>query len=303
MTSGANYSGSYLSSKRSSKIDDNYLKELNEDLKLRKQELLDMLKPLENKNNLLFQKLMSNLEEKQKSLQIMRQIMAGKGCDESSVMDLIKEAEEMKQNLERKNKMLWKEMELLWNKTLETEELHDQQKTPQIKTRADLHDGKAPKFPSSPRKIKSEMEGLGIELETSFAEKVKEIRKEKQQRKMEWVKYQEQANILQNDFHGKVIELRIEALKNYQKANELKLSLYLQQNFAPKQTFLNLPGFQGSKGTTTMGRATTGRNELNVRILGSKTYNAQQGAKGNQSDDAGGRLLFLRSLPKEALKD
>ncbi|XP_026240863.1 coiled-coil domain-containing protein 196 [Urocitellus parryii] len=303
MTSGANSSGSYLSSKRSSKIDDNYLKELNEDLKLRKQELLDMLKPLENKNNLLLQKLMSNLEEKQKSLQIMRQIMAGKGCDESSVMDLIKEAEEMKQNLERKNKMLRKEMELLWNKTLETEELRDQQKTPQIKTRADLHDGKAPKFPSSPRKIKSEMEGLGIELETSFAEKVKEIRKEKQQRKMEWVKYQEQANTLQNDFHGKVIELRIEALKNYQKANELKLSLYLQQNFAPKQTFLNLPGFQGSKGTTTMGRATTGRNELNVRILGSKTYNAQQGAKGNQSDDAGGRLLFLRSLPKEALKD
>ncbi|KAM4832629.1 coiled-coil domain-containing protein 196 [Urocitellus parryii] len=258
MTSGANSSGSYLSSKRSSKIDDNYLKELNEDLKLRKQELLDMLKPLENKNNLLLQKLMSNLEEKQKSLQIMRQIMAGKGCDESSVMDLIKEAEEMKQNLERKNKMLRKEMELLWNKS---------------------------------------------ELETSFAEKVKEIRKEKQQRKMEWVKYQEQANTLQNDFHGKVIELRIEALKNYQKANELKLSLYLQQNFAPKQTFLNLPGFQGSKGTTTMGRATTGRNELNVRILGSKTYNAQQGAKGNQSDDAGGRLLFLRSLPKEALKD
>nr|XP_040131831.1 putative coiled-coil domain-containing protein 196 isoform X3 [Ictidomys tridecemlineatus] len=213
MTSGANSSGSYLSSKRSSKIDDNYLKELNEDLKLRKQELLDMLKPLENKNNLLLQKLMSNLEEKQKSLQIMRQIMAGKGCDESSVMDLIKEAEEMKQNLERKNKMLRKEMELLWNKTLETEELRDQQKTPQIKTRADLHDGK-----------------------------------EKQQRKMEWVKYQEQANTLQNDFHGKVIELRIEALKNYQKANELKLSLYLQQNFAPKQTFLNLPGFQENSG-------------------------------------------------------
>ncbi|MBZ3891788.1 hypothetical protein SUZIE_214700 [Sciurus carolinensis] len=153
--------------KGSSKIEDNYLKELNEDLKLRKQELLEMLKPLENKNNLLCQKLMSNLEEKQRSLQIMRQIMAGKGCDESSVMELIKEAEEMKQNLE------------------------------------------------------------------------------KQQRKMEWVKYQEQANILQNDFHGKVIELRIEALKNYQKANELKLSLYLQQNFAPKQTFLNLPGSQG----------------------------------------------------------
>uniref|UniRef100_A0A8D2D5S1 Coiled-coil domain containing 196 n=1 Tax=Sciurus vulgaris TaxID=55149 RepID=A0A8D2D5S1_SCIVU len=296
MTSGANSSGSYLSSKRSSKIEDNYLKELNEDLKLRKQELLEMLKPLENKNNLLFQKLMSNLEEKQRSLQIMRQIMAGKGCDESSVMELIKEAEEMKQNLERKNKMLRKEMELLWNKTLETEELRDQQKAPQIKTRADLQDGKAPKFPSSSSKIKDELEIL-------FAEKVKEIRKEKQQRKMEWVKYQEQANILQNDFHGKVIELRIEALKNYQKANELKLSLYLQQNFAPKQTFLNLPGSQGSKGTTTMGRATTGRNELNMRILGSKTYIAQQGAKENQSDDAGGRLLFLRSLPDEALKD
>lgn len=31
------------------------------------------------------------------SLQIMRQIMAGKGCEESSVMELLKEAEEMKQ--------------------------------------------------------------------------------------------------------------------------------------------------------------------------------------------------------------
>lgn len=35
------------------------------------------------------------------SLQIMRQIMAGKGCEESSVMELLKEAEEMKQNLVR----------------------------------------------------------------------------------------------------------------------------------------------------------------------------------------------------------
>uniref|UniRef100_A0A5F9CDS6 Coiled-coil domain containing 196 n=1 Tax=Oryctolagus cuniculus TaxID=9986 RepID=A0A5F9CDS6_RABIT len=220
MTSGASSSGSCLPSK-SSKIDDNYLKELNEDLKLRKQELLEMLKPLEDKNNLLFQKLMSNLEEKQRSLQIMRQIMAGKGYDESSVMELIKEAEEMKQNL-----------------TFETEELRDQQKAPQIKTKEDFEDEKAPKSPSSPRRTKNE-------LEVSFAEKVKEIKKEKQQRKMEWVKYQEQANIHQNDFHGKVIELRIEALKNYQKANDLKLSLYLQQNFEPKQAFLNIPGFQG----------------------------------------------------------
>ncbi|EHB01246.1 hypothetical protein GW7_12585 [Heterocephalus glaber] len=95
----------------------------------------------------------------------MRQIMAGKECDESSVVELIKEAEEMKHNL-----------------TLETEELDDQQKAPQIKTKADLQDGK-------------------------------------------------------NDFHGKVIELRIDALKNYQKANDLKLSLYLQQSFEPKQAF------------------------------------------------------------------
>uniref|UniRef100_A0A2K5LQZ8 Coiled-coil domain containing 196 n=1 Tax=Cercocebus atys TaxID=9531 RepID=A0A2K5LQZ8_CERAT len=211
MTSGANSPGSYLPSKiRSSKIDDNYLKELNEDLMLRKQELLEMLKPLEDKNNLLFQKLMYNLEEKQRSLQIMRQIMAGKGCEESSVMELLKEAEEMKQNLERKNKTLRKEMEMLWNKTFEAEELSDQQKAPQIKHKADLQDGK-----------------------------------EKQQRKMERVKYQEQNNILQNDFHGKVIQLRIEALKNYQKANDLKLSLYLQQNFEPMQAFLNLPGSQG----------------------------------------------------------
>uniref|UniRef100_A0A452RDZ8 Coiled-coil domain containing 196 n=1 Tax=Ursus americanus TaxID=9643 RepID=A0A452RDZ8_URSAM len=211
MTSGSNPSGSYLPSKtRCSKIDDNYLKELNEDLKLRKQELLEMLKPLEDKNNLLFQKLMSNLEEKQRSLQIMRQIMAGKASEESSVMELIKEAEEMKQNLERKNKMLRKEMEMLWNKTFDTEELGGQQKAPQIKNKADLQDGK-----------------------------------EKQQRKMEWVRYQEQANIPQNDFNGKVIELRIEALKNYQKANDLKLSLYLQQNLEPKQAYFNLPGSRG----------------------------------------------------------
>uniref|UniRef100_A0A8C2UY37 Coiled-coil domain containing 196 n=1 Tax=Chinchilla lanigera TaxID=34839 RepID=A0A8C2UY37_CHILA len=165
MTSGAHPSGSFVPSKRSSKID-NYLKELSEDLRIRKQELLEMLKPLEDKNSLLFQKLMSNLEEKQRSLQIMRQIMAGKECDESSVVELIQEAEEMKQNLEKK------------------------------------------------------------------------------QRKMEWVKYQEQANTLQNDFHGKVIELRIDALKNYQKASDLKLSLYLQQNFEPKQALLNLPRSQ-----------------------------------------------------------
>lgn len=55
-----------FSSHRSSKIGDNYLKELNEDLKIRKQELTEMLKPLKDKNNLLFQKLMSNLDEKQK---------------------------------------------------------------------------------------------------------------------------------------------------------------------------------------------------------------------------------------------
>lgn len=143
MTSSSNSPGSYLSSKtRSSKIDDNYLKELNEDLKLRKQELLEMLKPQEDKNNLLFQKLMSNLEEKQRSLHIMRQIMSGKSAEESSVMELIKEAEEMKQNLERKNKMLRKEMEMLWNKTFDTGELGDQQKAPQIKNKADLQDGK-----------------------------------------------------------------------------------------------------------------------------------------------------------------
>ncbi|XP_015398815.1 putative coiled-coil domain-containing protein 196 isoform X3 [Panthera tigris] len=154
MTSGSNPSGSYLPSKvRCSKIDDNYLKELNEDLKLRKQELLEILKPLEDKNNLLFQKLMSNLEEKQRSLQIMRQIMAGKGSEESSIMELIKEAEEMKQNL-----------------TFDTEELGDQQKAPQIKNKADLQDGKVPKTPSSPRKTKNE-------LETSCAEKVKEKKK------------------------------------------------------------------------------------------------------------------------------
>ncbi|KAB0375401.1 hypothetical protein FD755_013893 [Muntiacus reevesi] len=211
MTSASNSAESYLSSKtRSSKLDDNYLKELNEDLKLRKQELLEILKPLEDKNNLLFQKLMSNLEEKQRSLQIMREIMAGKENDDSSVVELVKEAEEMKQNLERKNKKLRKEMEMLWNKTFNTEEFSDEERVLQTKNKSDLQDGK-----------------------------------EKKQRKMEWVRYQEQANIIQNDFNGKVIELRIEALKNYQKANDLKLSLYIQQNFEPKQAFLNLPRSQG----------------------------------------------------------
>ncbi|KAL6089081.1 hypothetical protein STEG23_021016, partial [Scotinomys teguina] len=213
---------------KNSKIDDNYLKELNEDLKLRKQELLEMLKPLEDKNTLLLQKLMANLEEKQRSLQIMRQIMAGRRCDESSVMELIKEAEEMKQNLEKKNKMLRKEMEMLWNKTIESEELQDQQKVLPTKPKADLKDGK-----------------------------------EKQQRKIEWVKYEEQPNILQNGFHGKVIELRIEALRNYQKANDLKLSLYLQHNFEPKQEALNLLRPQGKMGTTPE-KATTSGNEPNM---------------------------------------
>nr|XP_033708464.1 putative coiled-coil domain-containing protein 196 [Tursiops truncatus] len=301
MSSASNSPGSYLSSKtRSPKIDDNYLKELSEDLKLRKQELLEMLKPLEDKNKLLFQKLMSNLEERQRSLQIMRQIMAGKGNGESSVIELIKEAEETKQNLERKNKMLRKEMEMLWNKTFSTEELSDQQKALQIKNKADLQDRKAPQTPSSSRKTKNE-------LETLYAEKVKEIRKEKQQRKMEWVRYQEQANFIQNDFNGQVIELRIEALKNYQKHNDLKLSLYIQQNFEPKQAFFNLPGSRGTMDTATMSRATTGKSESNVkitlRILGAKTYTEQQGAKGSQFDEGRGRLFFLRSRPDEALKD
>uniref|UniRef100_A0A673TZM3 Coiled-coil domain containing 196 n=1 Tax=Suricata suricatta TaxID=37032 RepID=A0A673TZM3_SURSU len=171
MTSGSNPSGSYLPSKaRCSKIDDTYLKELNEDLKLRRQELLEILKPLEDKNKFLFQKLMSNLEEKQRSLQIMRHIMAGKGSEESSVIELIKEAEEMKQNLERKNKMLQKEMEMLWNKTFNTEALGDQPKGLQIKSKADLQDGKVPKTPLSPRKTKND-------LETSCAEKLKEKKK------------------------------------------------------------------------------------------------------------------------------
>ncbi|XP_037066546.1 putative coiled-coil domain-containing protein 196 isoform X2 [Peromyscus leucopus] len=251
MTSGTNSSESCLSSKKNPRMDDNYLKELNEDLKLRKQELLEMLKPLEDKNTLLLQKLMANLEEKQRSLQIMRQIMAGKGCDESSVMELIKEAEEMKQNL-----------------TVESEELQDQQKAVPTKSKADLKDGK-----------------------------------EKQQRKIEWVKYEEHPNILQNGFHGKVIELRIEALRNYQKANDLKLSLYLQHNFEPMQEALNLLRPQGKMGTTTE-KAPTNRNEPDMTIPRSKNYTEQQeGTRESQSDDVGERLFFLRSMPDEVLKD
>ncbi|XP_037066548.1 putative coiled-coil domain-containing protein 196 isoform X5 [Peromyscus leucopus] len=279
MTSGTNSSESCLSSKKNPRMDDNYLKELNEDLKLRKQELLEMLKPLEDKNTLLLQKLMANLEEKQRSLQIMRQIMAGKGCDESSVMELIKEAEEMKQNL-----------------TVESEELQDQQKAVPTKSKADLKDGKALESPISFKKAKSEPE-------TSDAENVEEIGREKQQRKIEWVKYEEHPNILQNGFHGKVIELRIEALRNYQKANDLKLSLYLQHNFEPMQEALNLLRPQGKMGTTTE-KAPTNRNEPDMTIPRSKNYTEQQeGTRESQSDDVGERLFFLRSMPDEVLKD
>ncbi|XP_026634282.1 putative coiled-coil domain-containing protein 196 [Microtus ochrogaster] len=336
MTSGTNSSGSCLSSKKNSKIDNNYLKELNEDLKLRKQELLEILKPLEDKNTLLFQKLMANLEEKQRSLQIMRQIMEGRGYDESSVMALIKEAREMKQNLEKKNKMLRKEMELLWNKTFESEELHDQQKMFLTKPKADVKDGKALESPISLRKARSE-------AEISEAEKVEEIRRGKQQKKIKWIKYEEQPNILQvlsfsKAEHGiyllrQLIELRIEALRNYQKANDLKLSLYLQHNFEPKQRALNLPrpqaqalsissSFLRTEGSpqetlkavqmlcyickmgTATERATANRNEPTMRIPGSKNCTEQQGGtRESQSDDAGERLFFLRSVPDEVLKD
>ncbi|XP_006891896.1 PREDICTED: uncharacterized protein LOC102844227 [Elephantulus edwardii] len=285
---GANSSDSHLSSKTlHSKVEDNYLRELNEDLKLRKQELLEMLKPLKDKNNPLCQKLICNLEEKQRSLQIMRQIMAGKGADKSSVVELIKEAEEMKQNLERKNKMLRKEMEMLWRKTFEKEESSAQPKATQIKNKTDSQDGEAPKSPSSTRKTRSNPE-------TPCTEKVKEIRREKQQRKMEWVRYREQTNILENDSHGKVIELKIEALKNYQKANDLKLSLYLQQDFEPKQAFLSLPETQGTTGSATKDRETTGKNEFSVRNLESNTNTGHQGTKVNQCDDVGERLFVLR---------
>ncbi|XP_051003889.1 LOW QUALITY PROTEIN: putative coiled-coil domain-containing protein 196 [Acomys russatus] len=277
----ASKGGYCTSSCRNSKTDDSYLKELSEDLKLRKKELTDMLKPLGDKSTLLFQKLMANLEEKQRSLQIMRQIMAGRRCDESSVMDLIKEAEEMKHNLEKKNKMLRKEMEMLWNKTFASEGLRDQQKALPTKPKAELQDGKALKLPLSLRKAKSEPE-------ISDVEKVESItsffHQEKQQRKIERAKYEEQPNILQNDFHGKVIELKIEALRNYQKANDLKL-LYLQHNFEPKQRASSLL-----------------RPQENPRIK-EKNYTEQQGTRESRSDDVGERLFFLRSMPDEALKD
>ncbi|XP_021035171.1 putative coiled-coil domain-containing protein 196 [Mus caroli] len=256
MTSGTNSSESGLSSKKNSKIYDNYLKEMNEDLKLRKQELLEMLKPLEDKNNLLLQKVMANLEEKQKSLQIMRQIMAGRGCDESSVMELVMAPEERKPNL-----------------TFESEELRDQQKALLMKSKADMQDRKAQKSPLSLWKAKSEPE-------TSDVDKVDNIRKEKQQMKIKWVKYEEQPNILQNGFLDKVIELKIEALRNFQKTNDFKSSLYLQHNFETKQGALTL---LRSQGATTMERATTNRNELDMRIPGSKNYIEQQGGTREKS--------------------
>uniref|UniRef100_A0A7N4V633 Coiled-coil domain containing 196 n=1 Tax=Sarcophilus harrisii TaxID=9305 RepID=A0A7N4V633_SARHA len=104
MTTNTNSSTSFLKSRtRNSRPQDSYLSELNEDLKIRKRELMEILKPLEEKNGTLLQNLMTNLEEKQKSLQIMRQIMAEKGgdSDDTIVLEMIEEAEELKQNLER----------------------------------------------------------------------------------------------------------------------------------------------------------------------------------------------------------
>ncbi|XP_031808616.1 putative coiled-coil domain-containing protein 196 isoform X2 [Sarcophilus harrisii] len=103
MTTNTNSSTSFLKSRtRNSRPQDSYLSELNEDLKIRKRELMEILKPLEEKNGTLLQNLMTNLEEKQKSLQIMRQIMAEKGgdSDDTIVLEMIEEAEELKQNLQ-----------------------------------------------------------------------------------------------------------------------------------------------------------------------------------------------------------
>ncbi|XP_068938511.1 putative coiled-coil domain-containing protein 196 [Petaurus breviceps papuanus] len=197
MSSGTNSSTSFLNSKiRSSRTQDNYLKELNEDLKIRKQELVEMLKPLEEKNGTLLQNLMTNLEEKQKSLQIMRQIMAGKGgdSDDTIVLEMIKEAEELKQNLEKKNKLLRREMDLLWNKQAIEDDYRMRQKAMLLK-------GKA------------EMQAL----------------KERLQRDKEQVTFQVETDDVQ-ELHSKVIEEKIEALSKPQKTNDLKLLHYLKQN-------------------------------------------------------------------------
>ncbi|KAK1339300.1 hypothetical protein QTO34_019982 [Cnephaeus nilssonii] len=294
MTSSSDSPGSQLPPKtRSSKIDCNFLKELNEDLKLRKLELLELLTPLEDKNNPLIQKLMSNLEEKQRSLQIMRQIMAGKGSEESSALEIIKEAEDMKQNLERKNKMLRKEMEMLWNKTFNTEEFGDQQKASQIKNKANLQDGKASRLLAN-----SFIETYPVHLDFNFW---RVNCTEKQQRKIEWVRYQEQANNLQNDFNGKVHSLRLRELKKESYDSNSNLSLAIAQVLLSTQAFLSFEATRCTVGTTTMGRATKGKNESNVRVLGSQTY-TEQGTKGSLFDDVGGRLFFLRSLTDESLK-
>ncbi|XP_020860409.1 coiled-coil domain-containing protein 196 [Phascolarctos cinereus] len=197
MTSGTNPSTSYLNSRiRNSRKQNNYLKELNEDLKIRKRELVEMLKPLEEKNGTLLQNLMTNLEEKQKSLQIMRQIMTGKGgdSDDTIVLEMIKEAEELKQNLEKKNKLLQREMELLSNKQAIEDEYRMRQKAMLLK-------GKA------------EMQAL----------------KERLQRDKEQVIFQVETDDVQ-ELHSKVIEEKIEALTKPQKANDLQLLHYLRQN-------------------------------------------------------------------------
>uniref|UniRef100_F7FSR0 Uncharacterized protein n=2 Tax=Monodelphis domestica TaxID=13616 RepID=F7FSR0_MONDO len=174
--------------RRANMQQENYLKELNEDLKLRKEELVAILKPLEEKNGTLLQNLMTNLEEKQKSLQIMRQIMVAKGddSDDTIVLEMIQEAEELKQNLERKNMLLRREMDLLWNKQAIEDEHRCQQKEMLLKSKA-------------------EMKAL----------------KEKLQRQKDMITFQREPDKLQ-ELHGKVIEENIDTMMNPQ-ANDLLL--------------------------------------------------------------------------------
>ncbi|XP_044520772.1 putative coiled-coil domain-containing protein 196 isoform X2 [Gracilinanus agilis] len=190
MNSTTKSARSLLQSKarRSSTVQDNYLKELNEDLKIRKEELVEILKPLEEKNGTLLQNLMTNLEEKQKSLQIMRQIMVAKGgdSDDTIVLEMIQEAEELKQNLERKNMLLRREMDLLWNKQAIEDEHRCQQKEMLLKTKA-------------------EMKAL----------------KDKLQRQKDMITFQREPDKLQ-ELHGKVIEENIDTMMNPQ-ANDLLL--------------------------------------------------------------------------------
>ncbi|XP_074092201.1 coiled-coil domain-containing protein 196 isoform X2 [Macrotis lagotis] len=125
----------------------------------------------------------------------MRQILAEKGCDsdDTLVLEMIKEAEDLKRNLEKKNKLLRREMEMQRNQQATEDEFRMQQK-------AMLLRGKA------------EMQKL----------------KERLQRDNQPVIPEEEVDDIQ-ELHRRVIEEKIDILTKPKKANDMQLFYNLKQ--------------------------------------------------------------------------